>query len=411
MKDTLLFDRVKELTHITGTSDILLEGAANGFSAFSEYYSVNDSVFYAITDGLKYEIGSGQYLGTITPNTTTLTRNSLRSSNTDNSKINFQNGVKEVYSTYPGLFSVISNPEDLAQQTRESGVTFWTSSHSIDHSESFVWDNQNTRLGIGTSSPEVGLHVAGNNNQSLLMVSGIKVGESGVDFINPELGYFSGLQKEPFLKNSLSEHASGILQLSGDVDQIVSFKSQVAGTFLGVASGECPAGCVDSTPQFRTLEAADIPDLSGLYVTEDQHADANIGNIAFYKDEKHITYSDSLRFDTSVNPDELIVSGNLRFSEPSHFIFGSKAEFNLIETKFTEPNVDQLVSNSGIANDSSTDNVIINQSGMLVVPTFDLVSEVVNNIPPQNVGVIAFASGDSYIMIANGTSWVSGQLI
>ncbi len=54
MKDTLLFDRVKELTHITGTSDILLEGAANGFSAFSAYSSVNGSFFYAITDGLKY---------------------------------------------------------------------------------------------------------------------------------------------------------------------------------------------------------------------------------------------------------------------------------------------------------------------------------------------------------------------
>jgi hypothetical protein len=78
MKDILLFDRVKELTHITGTSDILLEGAANGFSAFADYYSVNDAVFYAITDGVQYEVGSGEYLGVITPNTTTLTRNSLR---------------------------------------------------------------------------------------------------------------------------------------------------------------------------------------------------------------------------------------------------------------------------------------------------------------------------------------------
>jgi hypothetical protein len=117
MKDILLFDRVKELTHITGTSDILLEGAANGFSAFADYYSVNDAVFYAITDGVQYEVGSGEYLGVITPNTTTLTRNSLRSSNVDNSKVDFGNGIKEVYSTYPGLFGVISNPEDTAQQT------------------------------------------------------------------------------------------------------------------------------------------------------------------------------------------------------------------------------------------------------------------------------------------------------
>ena len=38
-------------------------------------------------------------------------------------------------------------------------------------------------------------------------------------------------------------------------------------------------------------------------------------------------------------------------------------------------------------------------------------SDVVSEIPASNAGAIAFASVDSYIMIANGTSWVSGQLV
>ena len=59
MKDILLYDRVKETSHITGTSDVILEGAAAGFSAFLDYIPLSGDSFYAITDGSKYEVGSG----------------------------------------------------------------------------------------------------------------------------------------------------------------------------------------------------------------------------------------------------------------------------------------------------------------------------------------------------------------
>jgi len=380
MKDILLFDRVKELTHITGTSDILLEGAANGFSAFSAYYSVNDAVFYAITDGVQYEVGSGEYLGAITPNTTTLTRNSLRSSNVDNSKVDFGNGLKEVYSTYPGLFGVISNPEGVAQQTRESGVTFWSGAQTIDSDNQFVWDKANNRLGINTDSPISSLHIGGDNIASELRVSGITLGVSGIDFVEVGVGYSTGRQQEPFLRNTLCEYTSGILELSGDVDQVICFRPQIAGTFLGVPSGTCPAGCGDEHPIFRTLAVEDIPNLSGLYLTQDTHADKALGNIAFYKEDKNITYADSFKIDTSTNPNELQVSGTIKVDG-------------------------QIIVNNG------GDNTIVNQNGLLVVPVYNLVSDVVSEIPASNAGAIAFASVDSYIMIANGTSWVSGQLV
>lgn len=380
MKDILLFDRVKELSRITGTSDILMEGAAEGFSAFSDYYSVDDAVFYAITDGVDYEVGSGQYLGTITPNTTTLTRNSLRSSNSDNSKINFNNGLKEVYSTYPGLFGVISNPEDAAQQTRESGVTFWSGSQTVDSNSEFVWSDQHKRLGISTVDPEVSLHIGGLTQESQMMVSGITLGISGINFVSVEPGFFSGKQKEPFLRNSLCESTSGILELSGDVDQITCFKNQTAGTFLGVSSGTCPAECGDGEPIFRALQVADIPNLSGLYVTQDSYADQGSGNIAFYKEDKNITYADTFKIDTSTSPNELQVSGNIKLDG-------------------------KLIAESG------GDNTVVNHNGLLTIPVYGSVNDIISEIPATNTGAIAFASVDSYIMIANGTSWVSGQLI
>ena len=380
MKDVLLFDRVKELTHMTGTSDFLLERAADGFSAFSDYYSDGDVVFYAATDGIDYEIGSGQYLGTLTPNTTTLTRNSLRSSNVDNSKVNFRAGLKEVYSTYPGLFGVISNPEDTAQLTRESGVAFWSGPQTIDHNSNLIWDDVNSRLGLYTATPEATLHIGGYLNESQIKVSGITIGASGLMFSQVPVGLFNGRQNEPFIRNSLCESTSGILDLSGDVDQIICFKDQVAGTFLGVPSGSCPAGCQDSHPIFRSLEVADIPNLSGLYVTQDNYADVSAGNLAFMKQDKKITFADTFKIDTTNSPNELQISGNI--------------------------NIDGqiITTNSGV-------NAITNHNGLLIVPTYNLVQDVINDISAENTGAIAFATGDSYIMIANGTSWVSGQLI
>ena len=431
MKDILLFDRIKEKTHITGASDILLEGASAGFSAFSEYMSSGDHVFYAITDGIQYEVGSGQFIGQHVAGTTTLLRDAVRTSNSDNSKVSFAAGIKEVYATYPGAFAVISNPLDEPQATRESGVAYWSGPQTLDSTSEFVWNEASGRLGINTSQPSVALEIGGNNIDSEIKVSGITLGVSGVNFATVGVGFFSGRQKEPFIRNNLSENTSGILNLSGSVDQTISFNNQVAGTFLGVASGECPDGCVNAHPQFRTLQQADIPDLSGLYLTQDQHSENSSGNVAFVKRDKLLTYADTFRFDTTKSPNELIVSGIIRFPDADNstitggyiagtglelsqnrtFNMGGSGQLDRLETRFTDANNSQLVSNSGSYNNPYTENVIVNHSGFLTVPVFNQVSDVVSRIPAGNVGAIAFASGDSYIMIANGASWVSGQLI
>ena len=79
MLNFFLADRVKELSHLTGTGPITLDGAAAGFSGFDDIFASGDLVFYAITDNQKYEVGSGVYEQN--GSTRTLTRNVIRSSN------------------------------------------------------------------------------------------------------------------------------------------------------------------------------------------------------------------------------------------------------------------------------------------------------------------------------------------
>ena len=57
----ILSDRIKELSNTTGAGNMQLEGAANGFSSFGSAYADNAYLYYAITDGTNYEVGSGQY--------------------------------------------------------------------------------------------------------------------------------------------------------------------------------------------------------------------------------------------------------------------------------------------------------------------------------------------------------------
>ena len=61
MSTFFLADRIKELSRTENTGPIVLDGASPGFSAFSDFFASGDVVFYAITDNVDYEIGSGIY--------------------------------------------------------------------------------------------------------------------------------------------------------------------------------------------------------------------------------------------------------------------------------------------------------------------------------------------------------------
>ena len=77
-REVRLSDRIKELSYDPGTSRFALTGPVDGFSPFSDFYEQGDVVFYAATDGTRYEVGSGEY--TLDGSTKVLTRYPLRSS-------------------------------------------------------------------------------------------------------------------------------------------------------------------------------------------------------------------------------------------------------------------------------------------------------------------------------------------
>ena len=264
----ILAERIKELSHSTGTGSLTLDGAATGFSAFGDYYSNNDAVYYAITDGTDWETGSGQY---ISGGSNSITRAALKSTNSNN-LVNFNVGIKEVYVTYPGQFSVFSaSGLGSFSQPQASGLAFWGSPNIVDYDSDLIWDKTNSRMGVGQSSPQYAIHVGSQESYSQIYSSGSIVGDSGVMFSGVNPAYSGGRQLEPFIRSELNSTtgSDGVFALSGLVDQVLLFKTQTAGTVLaGPPSGCTPGvGCPENYPVFRALVADDIPDLYSVYVT------------------------------------------------------------------------------------------------------------------------------------------------
>lgn len=141
-----LGDRIKQITTTSGTGVIVFsETVVNGFSPFNHHYSYDDSLYYAITDGVDYEVGYGKFvqLGS----NEGLTRNPFASSN-NNSLVNFSNNVKEVYATYPGKFSVFTSSGVNYNLPQESGIPFWRTNNILDYDSEISWDFNNKLLNV-----------------------------------------------------------------------------------------------------------------------------------------------------------------------------------------------------------------------------------------------------------------------
>jgi hypothetical protein len=265
-----LKDRVKELSHTSGSGPFRLDGAVNGFTSFSNVYSINDVVYYAITDGSDYEIGSGQYV-TITGNDH-ITRYPFYSTNA-NGLVDFGPGVKEVFVTYPGVKSVFTAAGYRNHQSpQSSGVAFWGSDQILDYDNQLVWDASNDRLGI-SKTPNYKLDINGVAN-----ASGIIIGSSGVLF-SGIYGYSGGRQLEPFMRNELDSttFTDAVFSLSGIVSQRFLFKKQSAGlVFAGPPSGCLSPGCSPDYPSFRAINYQDIANIKDIAGTGLTYADNKI---------------------------------------------------------------------------------------------------------------------------------------
>jgi hypothetical protein len=251
-----LYDRIKELSYVIGTGNITLSGATRGFSTFSSCYSNGDALFYGITDGTVYELGSGLYVSS----SNQIQRFPVKSTN-NNSLVNFTEGTKEVYVNYPATNSVF-NTSGINPVPKSSGLAFWTSSNSLSYNDNLIFNSGNSRLGLNKSSPSAALDIGGSLAYSQLRVSGISVSESGIYFPSGNNGlssYSGGRQLVHFQPNQLSSQLSQVLQLSGIVNQNIVLKKQNSNMVFAGPSGYCNPPCGPDYPSFRLLNKYDIP--------------------------------------------------------------------------------------------------------------------------------------------------------
>ncbi len=98
----VLADRVKDTTTSTGTGTITLAGAPPaGFQSFAAIGNGN-TTYYTIVNAPQWEVG----IGTYTASGTTLSRDTVLSSSSGGSLVDFAAGTKDVFVTYPAERSV-----------------------------------------------------------------------------------------------------------------------------------------------------------------------------------------------------------------------------------------------------------------------------------------------------------------
>ena len=252
-----LADRIKEISYSTGTGSIELAGASAGFSAFSSAFSSGDITFYAITDGTRYEVGSGVFLDMTTDQ---IERFAISSSN-NNNLVDFPAGLKEVFATYPASHAVhmASGFHDM-NTPAEKGIAFWSSDHVLNYDSDIIWDTGTSRLGINKEIPLFKVHVGGGPHESVVRTSGIHIGSSGILFESSG-DYTGGRQILHFEQTTLADsHIQSVLEVSGNVNQHLWLKKQNEGLiFAGPASGSCGGNCDPAYPTFRAMSRDDYP--------------------------------------------------------------------------------------------------------------------------------------------------------
>ena len=101
----IVADRVQETTNTTGTGAYTLGGVVAGFRTFASVASNADTVYYAITDSVDYEIG----LGTYASSGGTIARTAVFASSNSNNAVNWGSGTKNIFLTYPADKAVIED--------------------------------------------------------------------------------------------------------------------------------------------------------------------------------------------------------------------------------------------------------------------------------------------------------------
>lgn len=110
MANIVLKDRVKVSSGTTGTGDVTLGAAANGYQDFSAVGDGNITYYtIAAQSGSEWEVGKGTV--TDTAGTYTLSRDTVFESSNAGSLVNFSAGTKDVFVTYPAERAIYEEPD------------------------------------------------------------------------------------------------------------------------------------------------------------------------------------------------------------------------------------------------------------------------------------------------------------
>jgi hypothetical protein len=95
-------DRIQEITNTTGTGAYTLGGAVAGFQTFATAVSDTDTVYYAISDNVDFEVG----LGTYSSAGGTIARTTVFSSSNSDAAVDWGIGTKNIFLTQPASKAV-----------------------------------------------------------------------------------------------------------------------------------------------------------------------------------------------------------------------------------------------------------------------------------------------------------------
>ena len=116
-------DRVRETSTTTGTGDLTLSGAVQGYQGFSEIGNGN-TTYYCIAGATAWEVGLGTVV--VAGPVTTLQRTSVLASSNGGAAVSFSSEIKQVFVTYPAAaFSAGPSSAVDIQEFTTPGTTTW----------------------------------------------------------------------------------------------------------------------------------------------------------------------------------------------------------------------------------------------------------------------------------------------
>lgn len=236
-------DRVRETSATVGTSDLVLDGASDGYQSFNSGIGDGNTTFYAVTLGLQFEVGVGTY----THSTTTLSRDTVLESSNAGAKVDFALGDKNVFCTYPAEKAVIRDPDDVVNFV---GVTKYTPIDHPSHSEgTLFYDSVHNTFNYQNDVSGINFEVGENeyirvyngtgstlNKGKPVTFSGVNSGVPTVVLCNATSA--STYQVDGLVTEDIADASEGYITISGIIRDFDT-SSLTAGqrTFVGLTDG------------------------------------------------------------------------------------------------------------------------------------------------------------------------------